>query len=138
MRSVFLARERVSFGHSVLLFYWDRLSDLGGTMLIAGVSAVCLATDHRMLLPIALMIMVGLWFIIAAAVDQPLSPAAAALLPAGAGLVETTSIGLLTLQGLPLPDAVAVGLIHRALTFWFAIALGSGCLASLIKFRRHA
>jgi uncharacterized membrane protein YbhN (UPF0104 family) len=63
---------------------------------------------------------------------------AAVLLPAGAGVVETTSVGLLVAQGISLPDAVAIGLVHRATTFWFAIALGAGALASLLVRHKDA
>jgi uncharacterized membrane protein YbhN (UPF0104 family) len=63
---------------------------------------------------------------------------AAVLLPAGAGVVETTSVGLLVVQGVALPDAVAIGLIHRVTTFWFAVGLGAAALATLLVRRSHA
>jgi len=215
VRAPFLAREGVPYSHSLLLFYWDRLCDLGGVLLLAAASTLWLSTVHRALLPAALAVVAALWLlrpggavfaravaalgrrlpphiahrlaplaklrdsdarivpllviagvgagaiaygmhavalvILAQAAGFPLSLAAGALvtsvstlagaailLPAGAGLVETTSIGLLMLQGLPAADAVAIGLVHRAVTFWFAIALGSGALAGLIRFPRHA
>jgi len=215
VRAPFLAREGVPYSHSLLLFYWDRLCDLGGVLLLAAASTLWLSSAHRTLLPATAMVAALLWLlrpggaafawavsavrphvpprwarwldaiaglrgsdarmnppfvvagvgagavaygmhalafvILAHAAGFPLSLAegalvlsvsalagAAILLPAGAGLVETTSIGLLMLQGLPAADAVAVGLVHRAVTFWFAIALGSGALAGLIRFPRHA
>jgi uncharacterized membrane protein YbhN (UPF0104 family) len=53
-------------------------------------------------------------------------------------VVETTSVGLLVAQGLSFPDAVAIGLVHRAATFWFAIALGAAALAGLLVGRKNA
>lgn len=58
---------------------------------------------------------------------------AAVLLPGGAGMVELTSVALLAAQGVPQPEAVALGLVHRLTTFWFAIGLGAGCLAFLLR-----
>jgi uncharacterized protein (TIRG00374 family) len=215
VRAPYLAREGVPYSHSLLLFYWDRLCDLGGILLLAAASTPWLSSAHRTLLSAALAVVTALWLLrpggamFARAVtalrrrlprqrarwleplsrlrhsDSRIAPAlvvagvaagtlaysmhavafvilaqaagfslslpsaalvlsvsalagAAILLPAGAGLVETTSIGLLMLQGLPPADAVAVGLIHRAGTFWFAIALGSGALAGLTAFPRRA
>ena len=63
---------------------------------------------------------------------------AAVLLPGGAGVVETTSVGLLVAQGVSFPDAVAIGLVHRTATFWFAIALGAAALSSLAAGRKNA
>ena len=60
---------------------------------------------------------------------------AAVLLPGGVGVVEVTSVVLLAAQGVSEPDAVALGLIHRFTTFWFAIGLGAGCLIPLIRRR---
>jgi uncharacterized protein (TIRG00374 family) len=58
---------------------------------------------------------------------------AAVLLPGGAGMVEVTSVALLAAQGVPQAEAVALGLVHRLTTFWFAISLGAGCLAFLLR-----
>jgi uncharacterized membrane protein YbhN (UPF0104 family) len=63
---------------------------------------------------------------------------AAVLLPGGAGMVEVTSVALLVGQGVPEPQAVALGLVHRLTTFWFAIGLGAGCLLTLLPERHHA
>lgn len=215
LRGVFLARHGVSFPRSILLFYWDRLSDLGGMLLLALISTVLLASGHIVLLPAALALVFVLWLlrpggavftrvVVAArkrlkeqhhrwldalamlgegdarfnpglAVTGALAGAAAyamqalgllmvaqasgvelafaqallvmsvstlagaaVLLPAGAGVVETTSVGLLVAQGVALPEAVAVGLVHRATTFWFAMILGAIALAGLFIRHRHA
>jgi uncharacterized protein (TIRG00374 family) len=63
---------------------------------------------------------------------------AAVMLPAGAGLVETTSVGILMALGLDKADAVALGLLHRATTFWFATAIGAFGLSSLALRSHHA
>jgi uncharacterized membrane protein YbhN (UPF0104 family) len=63
---------------------------------------------------------------------------AAVLLPGGAGMVEVTSVALLVARGVPEPQAVALGLVHRLTTFWFAIGLGTGCLLTLLPERHHA
>jgi uncharacterized protein (TIRG00374 family) len=60
---------------------------------------------------------------------------AAILLPAGAGVVEVSSVGLLMLHGVEAADAVALSLAHRATTFWFATVLGGVVFSSLL--RRH-
>jgi uncharacterized protein (TIRG00374 family) len=60
------------------------------------------------------------------------------LLPVGFGMVEMTSVALLTAQGVPAPEAVALGLVHRLVTFWFAIGLGTGCLIVLLRGRGDA
>jgi uncharacterized protein (TIRG00374 family) len=215
LRGVFLGRYGVPFARTILLFYWDRLCDLAGMILLALVATLAIASGHLILIPAALAIMALLWllrpggalfsravaslrrrlpgqrlhwldslaklsevdarFTTALAVLGALAGAgayamqalglliiaralgidlgftqallvtsvstlagAAILLPAGAGVVETTSAGLLVAQGLTFPDAVAVGLVHRAATFWFAIALGGGALASLAGGRKHA
>jgi uncharacterized membrane protein YbhN (UPF0104 family) len=49
-----------------------------------------------------------------------------------------TSVSLLVAQGVPEPQAVALGLVHRLTTFWFAIGLGTGCLLTLLPERHHA
>jgi uncharacterized membrane protein YbhN (UPF0104 family) len=215
-RGAFLTRYDVPLSRTLLLFYWDRLSDLAGMLMLALVATLALASAQLVLLPAALLILVALWLlrpggplfsraiglararlalrhwdwvdglarlreadaafsvgrgaagalagaaayamqavgmlIIAQAsgIDLHFTAAlmvtsvstlagAAVLLPAGAGVVETTSVGLLAAQGIALPDAVAIGLIHRAATFWFALALGAVALASLVPGRRkHA
>ena len=63
---------------------------------------------------------------------------AAVLVPGGLGMVEMTSVALLTAQGVPGPEAVALGLVHRLVTFWFAIGLGTGCLVALLRGRGNA
>jgi uncharacterized membrane protein YbhN (UPF0104 family) len=215
LRGAFLARYHVPFSRTVLLFYWDRLSDLAGMLMLALVATLALASAHLVLVPAALLIVVVLWFLrpggplFSRAIefarrhvsprhrpwldslarlqdaDAGLTPGraaagalagacayamqavgliviahssgvdvgfaaallvtsvstlagAAVLLPAGAGVVETTSVGLLVGQGILLPDAVAIGLVHRAATFWFAMALGAVALASLLGRRQHA
>ena len=67
-----------------------------------------------------------------------LSLVLAVLLPGGAGMVEVTSVALLVAQGVPEPQAVALGLVHRLTTFWFAIGLGTGCLLTLLPERHRA
>jgi uncharacterized membrane protein YbhN (UPF0104 family) len=209
LRGVFLARYRVPFARSIMLFYWDRLSDLAGMLLLALSATLMLASGDLALIPAAFVIVVALWLLrpggtlfsraveiarrcfperrhrsldslaLLSEADARFTPGlaaagalagacayatqalgmlivarasgvelgftqallvmsvstlagAAVLLPAGAGVVETTSVGLLVAQGISLPDAVAIGLVHRATTFWFAIALGAGALASLL------
>lgn len=215
LRGVFLARLGVPFTRSVLLFYWDRLSDLAGMLLLALVASVALAAHQLVLLPAAALVVVLLWWLrpggrpftkavalvqarlpehrrrwsqalirladsdarltprlagagalagacaysmqalgllwVAQAVGVQISFAqallvmsvstlagAAVLLPAGAGVVETASVGLLITQGADAPSAVAIGLIHRATTFWFALMLGAAALGSLISRSAHA
>jgi len=215
LRGMFLARYGVPFSRSIQLFYWDRLADLGGVLLLALVSTMLLASRHVVLVPVALALIALLWLLrpggavftncvlwararlpgrrfawldalarlgeddarftaglaalgglagaaaygmqgfgllmIARALglDFGLVQAlmvtsvstlagAAVLLPAGAGVVETTSVGLLVAQGIPFPEAVAVGIVHRIATFWFAMALGGAALASLLIRRRDA
>jgi len=209
LRGVFLARYHVPFARSILLFYWDRLSDLAGMLFLALSATLMLTSGHLALIPAAFAVVIALWLLrpggasfsravefarrrfperhhhwldslamlseadarftsgLAAAgalagacayamqalglliiarssgIELGFTQAllvmsvstlagAAVLLPAGAGVVETTSVGLLVAQGLSFPDAVAIGLVHRATTFWFAIALGAGALASLL------
>jgi uncharacterized membrane protein YbhN (UPF0104 family) len=215
LRGLFLARHDVPFARSILLFYWDRLSDLGGMLLLALISTLVLASGHISLVPAALAVVIVLWLLrpggaaftrtvawarrrlpdrhggwldslamlgegdtrftpgLAAAgalagafayamqalglllvarasgIELAFTQAllvmsvstlagAAVLLPAGAGVVETTSVGLLVAQGVALPEAVAVGLVHRATTFWFAIVLGATALGGLLVRHRHA
>ena len=215
LRGVFLARHGVPFSRSIQLFYWDRLADLGGVLLLAMASTTLLASRHVVLVPAALALIVALWLLRpggvvftrcalwararlpgrrytwldalarlgegdahltarlagmgalagaaaygmqglgllliarASGIEFGLAQAlmvtsvsllagAAVLLPAGAGIVETTSVGLLVAQGIAFPEAVAVGLVHRAATFWFAMTLGATALASLCIRQRHA
>ena len=207
LRGVFLARYDVPFPQTILLFYWDRLSDLAGMLMLALLATLALASGHLVLMPVILGIVIALWLVrpggpvfsrvvgylqhrdlgrhrrwldglmrlrdadaalttrlaivgtlagagayamqavglmiiaqssgaeigfAAALLVMSVSTlaGAATLLPAGAGVVETTSVGLLVAQGLSLPDAVAIGLVHRVTTFWFAMVLGAGALAS--------
>jgi uncharacterized protein (TIRG00374 family) len=209
LRGVFLARYDVPFPKTIVLFYWDRLSDLAGMLMLALVATLALASGHLALIPLILGIVIALWLVrpggplfsrivrwlqhrdagrhrrwldglarlqdadatltrkralagalvgagayamqavgltiiahssgaeigfAAALLVMSVSTlaGAAALLPAGAGVVETTSVGLLVAQGLAFPDAVAIGLVHRVTTFWFAMILGAGALASLL------
>ena len=215
LRGAFLAQYDVPFSRSVLLFYWDRLSDLAGMLMLALGATLAVASGHLALVPAALVIVVAFWLArpggplfsrVIEFAQRRLSPrhghwldsllrlreadavatsgraaagalagacayamqalglmiiahasgidigfaaallvtsvstlaGAAVLLPAGAGVVETTSVGLLVGQGIALPDAVAIGLVHRATTFWFAMALGAVALASLLSRRKHA
>jgi uncharacterized membrane protein YbhN (UPF0104 family) len=215
LRGLFLARHGVPFARSILLFYWDRLSDLGGMLLLALISTLLLASGHVALVPAAMAVIFVLWLLrpggtvftravvwarsrlparhggwldglaklgegdtrftpglaaagalagalaysmqalglllvarasgIELAFPQALLvmsvstlAGAAVLLPAGAGVVETTSVGLLVAQGVALPEAVAVGLVHRVTTFWFAMALGAVALAGLSIRQKHA
>lgn len=55
----------------------------------------------------------------------------ASMIPGGIGANEITMIALLTHKGMPWPDAAAAAVGTRAVTFWFGISLGLGCLASL-------
>ncbi|HAA76437.1 TPA: hypothetical protein DCE37_15085 [Candidatus Latescibacteria bacterium] len=47
------------------------------------------------------------------------------LLPGGIGTTEGSMTGLLTLEGLPLADAVAATFVIRVCTLWFAVAIGA-------------
>ena len=49
---------------------------------------------------------------------------ALSFMPGGLGGTEATMTGLLVLQGLPLPEAVAATVIIRLATLWFAVILG--------------
>jgi uncharacterized membrane protein YbhN (UPF0104 family) len=62
---------------------------------------------------------------------------AAVFLPAGAGVVEATSVGLMIARGLDRTDAVTLGLAHRLVAFWLATALGASCLAYLTSNQRR-
>ncbi len=57
-----------------------------------------------------------------------LAGAAAVFLPAGLGGTEAAMTGLLLAAGLSLPEAVAVTLICRLATLWFAVGLGAVAL----------
>jgi HAD superfamily hydrolase (TIGR01490 family) len=50
------------------------------------------------------------------------------LLPGGLGSTEAGTVGLLSLQGVPLATAVPATLLIRLMTLWFATALGMVCL----------
>ena len=56
---------------------------------------------------------------------------ALSFLPGGLGGTEATMTGLLVLQGLALPEAVAATVIIRLATLWFAVALGMIAVLSL-------
>lgn len=56
---------------------------------------------------------------------------AASMVPGGLGVMELASIALLVGDGMPLPDATAAVVATRAVTLWFAILLGIGCLATV-------
>ena len=49
------------YSHSLLLFYWDRLCDLGGVLLLAAASSLWLSSAHRSLLPAAAAVVALLW-----------------------------------------------------------------------------
>ncbi|MCY0966361.1 lysylphosphatidylglycerol synthase transmembrane domain-containing protein [Parathalassolituus penaei] len=49
---------------------------------------------------------------------------AASFMPGGLGGAELAMTGLLHLNGLPLPDAIAASLVIRLATLWFAVVLG--------------
>lgn len=55
---------------------------------------------------------------------------AASMIPAGLGVMELTSIALLVNDGMPVADATAAVVAARAVTLWYAILLGIGCLAT--------
>ncbi len=63
VRGAFLVRYDVPFSRSVLLFYWDRLSDLAGMLGLALAATLTLASGHLVLVPAALAIAVALWFV---------------------------------------------------------------------------
>ena len=209
VRGVFLKPYGVPYAQSFVLFFWDRLSDLAGVLVLAVAAGGLLASGYSVLLPGVLLVVALLWalrpggaifsrgllllryrlprpvrpharslfrlrhadarltpalafggatagaaaygaqgiglFVLAHAAGVPLDLAgailvvsvstlvgAAVLLPGGAGMVELTSVALLSAQGVPQPEAVALGLVHRLTTFWFAIGLGAGCLATLL------
>lgn len=56
---------------------------------------------------------------------------ALSFLPGGLGGTEATMTGLLVLQGMPLPEAVAATVIIRLATLWFAVVLGLMSVVSL-------
>ena len=53
---------------------------------------------------------------------------AVSMLPGGVGPTEGSMSGLLVLQGVALPDAVAGTFVIRVCTLWFAVVLGAGAL----------
>jgi len=55
------------------------------------------------------------------------------MLPGGVGLTETSLSALLILKGVTKPVSVAVTLIIRLTTLWFAVAIGAGVLALFLK-----
>jgi len=55
------------------------------------------------------------------------------MLPGGVGLTETSLSGLLILKGFPKSISVAVTLIIRITTLWFAVAIGALVLSSLVR-----
>ncbi|MGX1198698.1 lysylphosphatidylglycerol synthase transmembrane domain-containing protein [Parvibaculum sp. MBR-TMA-1.3b-4.2] len=57
-----------------------------------------------------------------------LAGAAAVFLPAGLGGTEAVMTGLLLTAGLTLPEAVAITLICRLATLWFAVGVGAAAL----------
>jgi uncharacterized protein (TIRG00374 family) len=210
VRGVFLRPYGVPYAQSFVLFFWDRLSDLAGVLVLAVAAGGLLASGYSVLLPGVLLVVALLWvlrpggalflrallflqgrltrrvrrhvrsltrlrradarltpslalggvtagtaaygaqgiglLVLANAAGVPLDLAgailvvsvstlagAAVLLPGGAGIVEVTSVALLAAQGIPQPEAVALGLVHRLTTFWFAIGLGAGCLTFLLR-----
>jgi uncharacterized membrane protein YbhN (UPF0104 family) len=212
VRGVYLKPYGVAYAQSFVLFFWDRLSDLAGVLVLAAAAGGLLASGYGVLLPGILLVVVLLWvlrpggavfsrallllqhrfprrwrpltrslarlrhsdtrltpilacagvaagaaaygaqgiglYVLAHAAGVPLDLAgailvvsvstlagAAVLLPGGAGMVELTSIALLSAQGVPQPEAVALGLVHRLTTFWFAIGLGASCFAFLLRVR---
>lgn len=215
VRGFFLRPFGVSYARSFVLFFWDRLSDLAGVLILAVAAGGLLIADYRVLLPGILLMVALLWtlrpggmaftrgllvlasriprwtrphvrrlsrlrhadarftpglafggaaagaaaygaqgiglYVLAHSAGVPLDLAgailvvsvsnlagAAVLLPGGAGMVEVTSVALLAMQGVPHAEAVALGLMHRITTFWFAISLGSGCLLTLLRDRRRS
>ena len=63
-----------------------------------------------------------------------LAGAAAIFLPAGLGGTEAAMTGLLVAAGLPVAEAVAVTLICRLATLWFAVAIGLIALVAIELF----
>ncbi|MBN2381479.1 flippase-like domain-containing protein [bacterium] len=55
------------------------------------------------------------------------------MLPGGVGLTETSLSGLLILKEVPKPIAVAVTLIIRVTTLWFAVAIGAVMLLVFMR-----
>jgi uncharacterized protein (TIRG00374 family) len=214
VRGVFLRPYGVSYARSFVLFFWDRLADLAGVLLLAVAAGGLLASGYQGLLPGVVVVLLLLWllrpggplfsrillilegrlsrrarvhlrtlirlrhvdtrltlplavkgvtvgtvayaahgvglYILAHAAGVPLGLAAAilvvtvstlvgaaVLVPGGVGMVEVTSVVLLSAQGVPEPDAVALGVVHRFTTFWFALGLGAGCLIPLIRRRSN-
>lgn len=215
VRALFLKPYGVPYARTFVLFYWDRLSDLAGVLLLAVGAGGLLTSGYRPLVPGVLLVLGLLWllrpggsafsrglflveailprrlrphvrgltrlrhadsrltpglaargvgtgaaaygahgvglYLLAHALGVPLDLAgavliaavstlmgAAVLVPGGLGMVEMTSVALLTAQGVPAPEAVALGLVHRLGTFWFAIGLGTGCLIVLLRGRGDA
>ncbi|MGH8444814.1 MAG: lysylphosphatidylglycerol synthase transmembrane domain-containing protein [Solimonas sp.] len=56
---------------------------------------------------------------------------ALSFLPGGLGSTEAAMAGLLSAQGLPLPQALLATLLCRLLTLWLAVAIGWLCIALL-------
>jgi len=215
VRGIFLRHHGVPYSRAFLLFYWDRLSDLAGVLLLAATMGGLLASGYRWLMPGVLLVLVVLWtlrpggpvflrvlvllkrrlpprmhgylrgLVRLRRADASLTPplafvgmllgaaaysfhgiglyllaqaagatlgitdailivsvstlmGAALLIPGGAGMVEVTSVALLSAYGIDEAQAVVLGIVHRLSTFWFAIALGAVCLISLGRGRYHA
>lgn len=113
--------------HSRQLLAWKRLSTVLLMSVISwgaegyGVWLLALALGHDLGLGVA----AGIYGL------SILAGAAAIFLPAGLGGTEAAMTGLLTAAGLPVAEAIAVTLICRLATLWFAVAIGVGALATL-------
>lgn len=113
--------------HSRQLLAWKRLSSVLLMSVISwgaegyGVWLLASALGHDLGLGVA----AGIYGL------SILAGAAAIFLPAGLGGTEAAMAGLLTASGLPVAEAIAVTLVCRLATLWFAVAIGVGALAAV-------
>lgn len=113
--------------HSRQLLAWKRLSTVLLMSVISwgaegyGVWLLASALGHDLGLGVA----AGIYGL------SILAGAAAIFLPAGLGGTEAAMTGLLTAAGLPVAEAIAVTLVCRLATLWFAVAIGVGALAAV-------
>lgn len=113
-------------GHSRRLLAWKRLAGILLLSVVAwgvegyGVWLLASALGHDIGLGVSL----GIYGL------AILAGAAAIFLPAGLGGTEAAMTALLAAAGLPVAEAIAVTLVCRLATLWFAVMIGVGALAT--------
>ena len=126
---------------------------LAGMLLLALSATLAIASGYSMLIPAAMAILIILWLLRPAECCFR-APWVSSAIASGRRRVEGGGRrgrggggrgggggggwGGGVAQGVSFPDAVAIGLVHRTATFWFAIALGAAALSSLAAGRKSA